>query len=150
VAKIDLWQWRAAWKRPVASADSQLDDYPFDTAVYRDVLKGQDAPDFLTARAAGNPLTNPDRGHGASSLTAQGFGSTTFRPNPSQKVTAHAAWKDGHWSVVLQRPLAVGADEGTSLASGERCSVAFAVWDGAARDRNGQKLISIWHDLKVE
>jgi hypothetical protein len=29
-------------------------------------------------------------------------------------------------------------------------SVAFALWDGAARDRNGQKLVSIWHDLTLE
>lgn len=150
-AKIDLWQWRAAWRRPVASADSQLDDYPFDTAVYGELLKGKDkaGPDFLTARAAGNPLTNPDRTHGASSLAAQGFGSTTFRPRESQKVSADATWKDSRWTVVLRRPLAVAADDGTSLAAGERCSIAFAVWDGAARDRNGQKLISIWHDLRI-
>jgi hypothetical protein len=28
-----------------------------------------------------------------------------------------------------------------------RVTIAFALWDGAARDRNGQKLVSIWHDL---
>jgi hypothetical protein len=29
-------------------------------------------------------------------------------------------------------------------------SIAFALWDGAVHDRNGQKQVSIWHDLKVE
>jgi DMSO reductase family type II enzyme heme b subunit len=51
---------------------------------------------------------------------------------------------------VLRRPLAVKPDDGVSLKPGETCSIAFALWDGAARDRNGQKLISIWHDLKLE
>jgi hypothetical protein len=36
------------------------------------------------------------------------------------------------------------------LIPGQRYSIAFAVWDGAASDRNGQKLVSIWHDLEVE
>jgi mono/diheme cytochrome c family protein len=151
-ARIDLWQWRAGWQRPFAAADSELDDYPFDTPLYRDLLKGKDkaVPDFLTARAAGNQVTNADRAHSASSLAAKGFGSTTFRPRASQLVKADATWKEGRWTVVLRRPLAVGPEEGTSLAAGETCSAAFAIWDGAARDRNGQKLISIWHDLKVE
>lgn len=150
--KIDIWLWRAGWQRTLAAADNQLDDYPFDTPFYRDLFKakGKTTPDQLTARAAGNQLANADRGHGGSSLTAKGFGSTTFRLPASQRVTAKATWRDGRWNLVLQRPLQVKSEDGLPLAAGERCSVAFAVWDGAAQDRNGQKLISIWHDLQVE
>jgi hypothetical protein len=57
-------------------------------------------PDFLTARAAGNPNAQIDPKAGASNLGAGGFGSTTFRPKTSQRVTARAAWKDGTWTVV--------------------------------------------------
>lgn len=150
--RLDLWLWRASWQRPAVQPDTLLDSYPFDSPVYREVTKGKekDNPDFLTARAAGNGNANADRSISAGSLVARGFGSVTFRPKTSQLVTASAAWKDGRWTVVLRRPLVVGEDDGLPLNAGEKCSLAFAIWDGAARDRNGQKLVSIWNDLQVE
>jgi DMSO reductase family type II enzyme heme b subunit len=50
----------------------------------------------------------------------------------------------------VRRPLEVSADSGIQLAAGDKLSIAFAIWDGAARDRNGQKLVSIWHDFELE
>jgi mono/diheme cytochrome c family protein len=149
---VDLWLWRAAWNRNVASADNILDDYPLDMPHYRDVNKGKDflPPDFLTARAAGNLISDPAKTQAGSNMAAQGFGSVTFRPRTSQFVTADATCKDGRWTVVLRRPLEVGPDDGVPLAPGDVCSIAFALWDGAANDRNGQKLVTIWHDLKIE
>jgi len=41
-------------------------------------------------------------------------------------------------------------DDGVSLAPGEQASVAFAVWDGSRRDRDGQKSITIWQNLEIE
>lgn len=149
-AHVDLWVWRGSWNRPPSDADNLLDDYPFDAPLYRDLLKGKEkgVPDFRTARAAGNPVVGGEAN--AAGLAAKGFGSTTFRPKASQRVTAAGVWKDGRWTVVLRRPLEVTANEGVALAAGETRSIAFALWDGEARDRNGQKLISIWHDLKLE
>ncbi len=149
---LDLWQWRASWQRQVAEGNNLLDDYPFDTPLYRQLIKGKEkqTPDFLTARAAGNLHTHPEPKQNASSLTAKGFGSTTFRPKASQLVTARSTWQDGRWTVVLRRPLLVGPEDGIALTVGDLCAVAFALWDGEARDRNGQKLISIWHDLIIE
>jgi hypothetical protein len=147
---IDLWLWRARLQGESVAANPELDDYPFASPLYGQLNKGQKLPDFITARAAGNPNASTNRNGKASSLTAGGFGSTTFRPRTSQLVNAHGMFGDGRWSVVLRRPLAVKPDDGVSLKPGETCSIAFALWDGAARDRNGQKLISIWHDLKLE
>jgi DMSO reductase family type II enzyme heme b subunit len=132
---IDLWHWRAGWQQPVAQASEVLDTY---------------RENFYTAREAGNLITNPQQQHSAGNLAARGFGSTTFRPKTSQLVSASAAWKDGRWTVVFRRPLSVAAEDGVSLASGDRCSIAFAIWDGEEHDRNGQKLVSIWHDLRIE
>lgn len=146
-ASVDLWQWRAG-TRQTGAEDQLSDDYPFDMDIYRELLKGQELPDFLTARAAGNPLAA--RVHDGASLVAQGFGSLTFRPSTSQVVEAQAAWKDDRWVVVFRRPLSVSSGDGLELAAGQRASVAFALWDGEARDRAGQKLISIWNDLKIE
>lgn len=147
-SNIDLWLWRATWGTNRATAQGPLDEYPFDTPFYKGRVQGT-PPGYRTAKDAGNQ-NNPGSGHSASSLVAGGFGSTTFRPKMSQSVSASAQYADGRWSVVLRRPLAVPAGEGVTLEPGTRGSIAFAIWDGAAQDRNGQKLISIWHDLVVE
>jgi DMSO reductase family type II enzyme heme b subunit len=53
--------------------------------------------------------------------------------------------------VVMTRPLAVAsAEDGISLEPGGRASVAFALWDGGQRDRDGQKSITIWQDFELE
>lgn len=145
-ASIDLWQWRGGAKHAGESL-SLLDEYPFDTPVYQKVVQGKDRPDFLTARAAGNPLATASAG---SNLTAKGPGSVTFVPKASQFVKAEGAWSSGKWTVLLTRPLKVGQGEGVSLAPSGRASLAAAVWDGAARDRAAQKAITIWHDLVIE
>lgn len=146
-AVIDLWQWRSG-ARQTGAEDSLMDDYPFDTDVYRELAKGKPLPDFITARVAENPLALHERDAGA--LAAAGFGSTTFLPKASQLVVGDGKWHDGQWSVVLRRPLDVPSDAGLPLAAGGKYSIGFAVWDGAARDRGPQKLISMWNDLRVE
>jgi len=146
---VDLWQWRAGG--PASSetgAPSLMDDYPFDEPIYREVLKGSEVPDFITARAIGNPLNDSERS--AAGLSAKGPGSLTFRPKASQVAQAEGSWVEGRWTVVLTRPLNVAEGEGVALAAGGRCSVAFAVWDGAFRDRAAQKLVTIWNDLILE
>lgn len=147
--QLDLWLWRASWQATAMKSNEELDDYPFDTPLYAQLTRGRekDNPAFVTAAAAGNLQTHSDHSLSASSLAAKGFGSTTFRPKMSQKVKAQGNWKDGLWTVVLRRPLLVQPEEGVSMAPGERLSIGFALWDGAAGDRNGQKLVSIWHDL---
>lgn len=146
-AKLDLWQWRGGASRHVGDL-SQLDEYPFDTPAYDKFLRGAPAPDFLTARVAGNPLTG--REPGGSSLTASGLGSVTFRPKASQMVHASGRWSDGGWRVELRRPLVVNEEDGLTLAAGSSYSIALAIWDGAFHDRASQKQISIWNDLRVE
>jgi mono/diheme cytochrome c family protein len=146
-ATIDLWQWRAGWDQS-GRENSLLDEYPLDTPEHQQRSKGQPLPDFATARAAGNPLSA--RKHSGSNLVARGFGSVTFRPTASQLVQTKQLWSDGRWNVVLVRPMRVAADDGIALEPGQTYSIAFAVWNGAQRDRAGQKLISIWNDLRVE
>jgi mono/diheme cytochrome c family protein len=146
-APIDLWQWRAGTKE-TGSADQLSDEYPFDTPIYRELFPNQELPDFVTARVVGNPLAR--REHSAANLGAQGPGSTTFRPEPSQLVTAFAQHGEGRWAVVLRRPLTAGSSGGLALRPGARYSAAFAIWDGAVHDRAAQKLVSIWNDFYLD
>ncbi len=84
------------------------------------------------------------------SLEARGPGTLTMRPKVSQEVSVGGRRDGDRWEVVLRRPIRVAADSGVSTAPGDRISVAFGLWDGASRDRNGQKFVSIWHDLTLE
>lgn len=148
----DIWLWRASWMHLPSDADAMMDDYPFDSAVYTKVAsKGpRQRPDFFSSRAAGN--LNADRGEklSATNLAAEGFGTLSMKPSASQVVHARGSWKDGRWTVVFHRPMSVSTEAGQALAAGESISIAFALWDGESNDRNGQKLISIWHDLTLE
>ena len=105
---------------------------------------------YLTGLAAGNLRSDPTRGLAGSTNQAKGFGTLTLLPRPSQTVHATGIWSEGRWTVVFRRPLQVSADVCLQLSAGEKFSIAFAIWDGAARDRDGQKLVSIWHDLEIE
>jgi hypothetical protein len=157
---VDCWLWRASWDAvagQVADVDTRyphmsVDMYPFEKAgrTPRPHAPENQPEDFVTARAAGNQLANPARDFSGSNLQARGFGTLTMRPRVSQVVRARGSWKDGVWTVVLRRPLKVDPEAGLPLTPGGKLSIAFAIWDGAARDRNGQKLISVWHDLELE
>jgi mono/diheme cytochrome c family protein len=161
---IDLWMWDA--DRGQLGGDLEnvnprvvVDVYPFsekvaDTAEFnRPGAKTGEQPDLaFPAKAAGNQVAR-SAAHptGGSSLTAGGPGSTTFRIQKSQLVTATGRWSEGRWTVLLRRPLAIASPEdGIKLAPGQSASVAIAVWDGAHRDRNGQKQVSIWQELVLE
>ncbi|MEO6810340.1 MAG: ethylbenzene dehydrogenase-related protein [Isosphaeraceae bacterium] len=105
---------------------------------------------YITAWGAGNLRSDPTHPADANSIHAKGPGSITMRPRTSQVVKAVGQYQDGRWTVVLRRPLKIAKEDGISIAPGGALSVAFAVWDGSSHDRNGQKMVSIWHELTVE
>jgi len=51
--------------------------------------------------------------------------------------------------VVFVRDLECPQRNDVTLAGGSSVSIAFAVWDGSAGDRNGQKSVTIWHRLDI-
>jgi hypothetical protein len=147
---VEVWLWNAAAQADVAHygdvdtayPNMSVDLYPFEARGDgpRPHTTDRQPKDFLTAFAAGNQRSDPTRPLVGSGLTAEGQGSATLAPPVAQDVKARGVWTDGRWTVVLRRRMA-----GLDAAS---VSIAFALWDGAARDRNGQKLVSIWHDLQ--
>lgn len=93
------------------------------------------------ARAAGNPIsaaTTP------AVMEYVASGVSTVTNVPSSRMRSEARWKNGRWQVFISRPRA-------GIASLENSSVwtAFAVWDGGAHDRNGQKSVTKWISLNL-
>ena len=105
----------------------------------------------LPAWASGNQIAPGHAPTGGSDLAVAGPGSITFRIPKNQLVEARGQWRDGRWTVVMQRSLKVpSGEQGIALEPGERASLALAVWDGAHQDRDGKKQITIWQDLELE
>jgi DMSO reductase family type II enzyme heme b subunit len=160
-APVEVWMWgadRNGRRGDVETANPHLvvDQYAITeqvvpTAEYhrRGTATADQAKVTLSSVATGNQITPLAHRASASRLETAGPGSTTFRPPTSQVASGRGAWSDGRWSVVLTRPLVVKAEEGISFAPAERLSIAFAVWDGRLRDRDGQKRITIWQELEL-
>jgi ethylbenzene dehydrogenase len=71
---------------------------------------------------------------GAMVMQAQGRGTTN---RTGQTFPAKGTYQNGQWSVVLELPdLPVGT------------TVAFAVWNGNQKDRDGRKYFSVWQVLE--
>lgn len=91
------------------------------------------------------------QGDGATeTLAAAGFGTLTAQA--ADGVQAQGAWKDGRWRVVFKRPLAGAGEHRLNLDPARQglAPVAFALWDGAAAQRDGVKRLSGWLALRFD
>ena len=86
----------------------------------------------------------------AETLAAEGFGSLTAQPPDG--VEARGQWQDGKWRVVFRRALAASGEHALRLEPMKlgQVPIAFTTWDGAVKQRNGDKKLSAWQYLKFE
>ena len=66
-----------------------------------------------------------------------------------QIVQGKGARHNGAWRVVFLRRLSPRSTGDVAFRPGQSVRIAFAVWDGSQGDRDGQKSVTIWHDLAV-
>jgi DMSO reductase family type II enzyme heme b subunit len=52
--------------------------------------------------------------------------------------------------VIFIRELKSKDADDVKFVVGQQVPVAFAVWDGQNRDRNGRKVVSNWHKLVLQ
>ena len=144
---VNIWQWKAGWQQEVEEtrpdvntvyASMHVDRYP------------ETSPLFRTAEAAGNDLAQPTHKSPVEDANARGFGTFTAQPAAGQNVQGKGIWRDSHWNVLFMRDLKSRDADDVKLAIGKPAPVAFAIWDGENRDRNGRKLISNWLKLLLE
>jgi mono/diheme cytochrome c family protein len=154
---VEIWHWKADWQEDaehgVADVESAwpgmvADVYPFDRG--GPGFAGGDDATFLGARHVGNPLAQEKRPGPMERLSAQGVGTLGPYQGAILPIGGSGNWDNQLWRVAFVRALDPGEPGRAKLAPGERRAVAFAVWDGAAGDRNGQKSVTIWQDLVLE
>ncbi len=142
--QVNLWQWRADHQLDLAGRRGPASVYP---ASVSDA--GMGGLDFVTAADAGNLLARPEVTSAVQDLNAEGFGTVTFQPAQAQNVGGSGVWDSGRWSVVVRRTLRSRDRGDASLSPGVVIPIAFAVWDGDARDRDGAKAVSTWYELSI-
>ena len=106
-------------------------------------------PEFMTGWGAGNPLSQADQPMTTEEAAAKGIGSMTTQKAGGQKAEAQGVWKEGLWQVVFSRALTSKEKNDIQFDSGSPVNVSFAVFDGAHKDRNGQKMVSVWNELTL-
>jgi len=129
-----------------------VDYYPFTQGNLSVAASPQDYTDlnYLPALAAGNLLASANRTSPIEDLVAGGFGTITSQPVDQQNVAGSGSWADGRWKVVFARDLISPEAEDVGLRVGQVFPLAFAVWDGSNRERDGQKSTSQWISLQLE
>jgi DMSO reductase family type II enzyme heme b subunit len=101
---------------------------------------------FNPGRATGNILSdNTLRRSPVEDLNAEGFSTLTTQSH--QDVDGSGNWSNHRWMVVFKRSLKT-EDPNDTQFTGKETSIAFAVWNGNNKERNGQKALTLFHILK--
>ena len=157
---VVIYQWKSDWQFADEGDEDGLypqmvvDWYqysgraPGEIAAAADYAKSGDRV-YVTSWHAGNSLGDRELQRRApiEKLEAEGFGTLTTLPVDRQDGRGKAAWKDGVWSLVLVVPR---AQDRFVFAPGMTIPVAFAAWDGAKRERGGEKAVSTWYFMSLE
>ncbi|HMS16501.1 MAG TPA: c-type cytochrome [Planctomycetota bacterium] len=158
--EVEIWYWRAALNQVAPDVTSLSQNVVNDIDMsLKELHTGEHRsrsdhplpshnPLLITGWGAGNPVSNPNRPP-LEILKAAGQGSSTSLRHFSKDVAAAATHDRGYWELVLWRPFQ-GGEGSLELKVGMRASIAFALWNGQAKDRNGQKNVTIWHEIVLE
>ncbi len=148
--QVSILQWRAAFQSDLEKGEPTVRDlYPFaHVDVYPDeVLRATDAAAYTGALGLDNPVSHPVRTAVLDQM-AEGWGTLTVRPE--QHGDGRGVWKDGVWRVVITHPLQTENPGEPRIVPGTETAVAFAVWEGGAREVGSRKGWTNWVTLKVE
>ncbi len=156
---VNIWHWKADWQAAMtgrqdvdtAYPDMYVDGYPFadERAGAAATVADYEDVNYVPALAAGNLMASVAYTSPVEDLIAGSFGSLTSQPIAGQNVQGHGEYADGKWRVIFVRDLVSPQAEDARFASGEVVSLAFAAWDGANEERNGQKSTSQWVSLQL-
>ena len=143
-ASVNIWIWKASRQADVDLGYRDLqqvypravsDWYPFED---KDIFYPPLASGNVVASRAATPVEN---------LVAGQFGTLTTAPE--QTVHGVGRWRDGRWRVLFARGLPAPGEGDAGFRVPGSTDIAFAIWDGARGDRNGQKSVSQFLSLDV-
>jgi len=152
---VSIWHWKALWDEDRKSFQDVAQAFPNMTSdAYFGSTRGWrsdplEDKTFLPALGLNNPVAR-SRPTSVEKAAAAGLGSYTALAPTAQNVEGTSHWKDGVWRVSLVRELKATSTNDVAFRPGQKVSAAFAIWDGSAGERNGQKTVSIWNTVILE
>lgn len=144
---VNLWQWKAGWQAEIEQGHPP-DGHDVYNSMHVDTYF-QTERHFATAASAGNIIALPHKSP-VEDANARGFGSFTSQPLAQQNVAGKGLWNAGFWNVIFIRDLKSRDPEDVKFTAGQAVPVAFAIWSGHQRDRNGRKMVSHWYQLRFD
>ena len=101
---------------------------------------------YNPGRATGNIMSDASmRVSAVEDLNAEGFSTLTTQAH--QDVQGEGNWANNRWTVVFKRALTNG-DSNDAQFTGGKAPMAIAIWNGQNKERNGQKAVTQWNELK--
>ena len=152
---VNIWHWKADWQADIAARkdmetaypNMNVDYYPFANSAApapTDYADPNYVPAFQTGNSFAQVHTTP-----VENLIAGGFGTLTSLPPDDQPVQGYGTYANGQWRVIFARDLKTALPDNAQFESGKFYPLAFAAWDGANGERNGQKSVSQWVSLSI-
>jgi hypothetical protein len=158
-AQVNIWQWKADWE-PTAP---RLSTRTYGTAgdgtgpelyarMHIDCPVEANAAQGLRGPTTGLFNMFPQSAHDSpvEDIVAAGISTVTTKPAQWQRLRGRGVWVNGRWHVVILSPRNKQDLKAPSFAPGGRTNVAFAVWNGSQKDRNGMKSVSNWLTLNIK
>ena len=93
---------------------------------------------------------DPFREQAVEELNSSGFGTLTVQSLEDQQVLGKGIWQDGQWTVVFVRELETGSPFDVHFAEAGKALMAVALWDGTSKEKNANKRVSFWQNLKFQ
>lgn len=156
---VNIWHWKADWQTGMTARQDVDTVYPnmyVDGYTFADTEAGAAAPvssyedvNYVPALATGNLMAAATYDSPVEDLIAGSFGSLTSQPADMQNVQGHGEYADGTWRVIFVRERTSTQVDDARFETGQVYSLAFAAWDGANEERNGQKSTSQWVSLQL-
>ncbi len=131
---LNIWHWKADWQSDV------------DRRAARTKKKGKKRGGIRRFEVI------PRRPSSVEDLIGGGFSTLTSKKRQG-RIKGQAEWKRGFWRVVMKRPLTASGDDLENealLQAGRLQAIAFAVWNGENKERNGQKAVAPWMQLLID
>lgn len=150
---VQIFHWRAQYQRDAEHGkpdvktiypNAAVDMYAMD---FKEAQGGTPAEkeSFSPGRVTGNPQAYSKSG--LDEIVAEGYATSAVQEGTSGK--ARGRWRDGHWTLVITRPLVV--EGGSSLKESKSAAVAFAGWQGGQGEVGSRKCVTLsWLPLALE
>ena len=119
---VNIWHWRADSSQKVVGREVVLHPMELD----------------------------PFREQAVEELNSSGFGTLTVQSLEDQQVLGKGIWQDSQWTVVFVRELETGSPFDVHFAEAGKALMAVALWDGTSKEKNANKRVSFWQNLKFQ